>query len=376
MIRPLTSFRFVAALLIFLHHCGFLMGYPSFRTIIEWYLRIGRFGVAFFFILSGFILTYNYHKIFDTLNRNNFAWFYLNRIARIYPLHLLTFIVAVPLSSPLFLNNPFETILKAIANVMLLQSFIPNSDYYFSFNHVSWSLSNEMFFYALFPVILWALLRKRLNVRNLLAGSVLIYLALLFIEIVNLDARPNEWLFYIFPVARLVEFILGVMLGLIFIQCNDKIRWSAKVFTVLELLSIILLLAAVYCFANVHQTLRYSVVFLPFISFLIYVFAHQLGHVSKWLSNKLFVYLGEISFSFYMIHQVVIFYLSLSPMLDHYYISKAVAALAISLLYSAIAYKYFEIPMRNRIRDTAKKVKDRLAQRSIQIESDNRIPYK
>jgi peptidoglycan/LPS O-acetylase OafA/YrhL len=359
MIHPLTSLRFIAALLIFLVHIDFLKGDPTLRTLYERYFAIGRFGVAFFFVLSGFILAHNYHKIFDTLNRKNLFQFYLNRFARIYPLHLITVILAIPFSLPLFFNNLSETTLKAIVNVMLLQSFIPSEDYYFSFNGVSWSLSNEMFFYALFPIILWALLRNRLNGQKLFVGSVIIYLALLSIVIINLDAKLSQWLFYIFPFTRLFEFILGVIFGLIFIQSSAKIQYSIKVFSVMELLSVILLLTAAYYFIDVHKTLRYSVFFLPFLILLIYVFAYQRGVVSKWLSHKSLVYLGEISFSFYMIHQLVIYYLNLVQMLDNYYIIKAVAALAISVLYSSIAYKYYEMPMRNRIRDMSKKVKIR-----------------
>jgi peptidoglycan/LPS O-acetylase OafA/YrhL len=361
MIHPLTSFRFIAAFLVFLVHINFLKGHPTLSALYVRYFDIGRFGVAFFFVLSGFILAYHYHKIFDTLNRNNLYQFYLNRFARIYPLHLITFILAIPFSLPLFFNNLFETTLKAIINVMLLQSFIPSKDYYFSFNGVSWSLSNEMFFYAFFPVILWALLRTRLNGQKLFVGSVIIYLALLSIVVTNVDAKLSEWLFYIFPFTRLIEFILGVIFGLIFIQSSAKIQYSIKVFSALELLSIILLLTAAYYFVDVHKTLRYSVFFLPFLILLIYVFAHQRGVVSKWLSHKSLVYLGEISFSFYMIHQLVINYLNLVQMLNNYYIIKAVTALAISVLYSAITYKYYEIPIRNRIRDIVKKVKIRFA---------------
>lgn len=350
MIRPLTSLRFVAALPIFLIHINFLKNHPTLGTLYERYYDIGRFGVAFFFVLSGFILAFNYHKIFDTLNRTTLVQFYLNRFARLYPLHLITFVLVVPFFLPNFFYNISGTTLKAIINIMLLQSFIPSRDYYFSFNYVSWSISNEMFFYALFPLILWTLLRKGVTVQRLFAGSVLIYLALLFIVIVNMDAKLSEWLFYIFPLTRLTEFILGVICGLLFIRCN-KIQWSVRLFSVLELLSILLLLTAAYFFVNVHPTLRYGVVFLPFITFLIYVFAHQRGIVSKWLSHKTFVYLGEISFSFYMIHPVVLHYLNEVRTLDSYYIAKAVAALSLSVIYSAIAYKYYEIPMRNRIKE-------------------------
>jgi peptidoglycan/LPS O-acetylase OafA/YrhL len=218
-----------------------------------------------------------------------------------------------------------------------------------------------MFFYTLFSVILWALLRYRLNRQKLFVGSIIIYSALLTIVIINLDAKLSEWLFYIFPFTRLIEFILGVIFGLIFIKYSTKNHWSVKVFSVLELLSIILLLTTVYYFVDIHKTLRYSVFFIPFLLLLIYVFAHQRGIISKWLSHKSFVYLGEISFSFYMIHLLVIYYLNLVEMLNNYYIIKAIAALVISVLYSAIAYKYYEIPMRNRIRDMLKKVINRFA---------------
>lgn len=122
-------------MLVVAHHCaGFKFGYA---------------GVTFFFVLSGFVLTYSHrdeaNAVFDRRT------FWLKRVARIYPTHILTLIISIPLMISHGLN-PKGSILIA-GNALLLQSWIPTSGGYFSGNPVAWSISDEAFFYALFPFL-------------------------------------------------------------------------------------------------------------------------------------------------------------------------------------------------------------------------------
>jgi peptidoglycan/LPS O-acetylase OafA/YrhL len=72
-IHALTGLRFAAALLVFLHHAAGPRYYEGFS------------GVTFFYVLSGFILTYNYHRTFTSLRPGELWSFYGSRLARIYP---------------------------------------------------------------------------------------------------------------------------------------------------------------------------------------------------------------------------------------------------------------------------------------------------
>lgn len=124
MIAPLTSIRLIFILMIFLFHCH-----------VPYSENMGCYGVSFFFILSGFVLSLSYkQKVLS--NDFNQKKFYKKRFLRIYPLHILILFFYVFLSiifqEPI--ANFFNWITKLIINILLLQSYIPISTVYFSFS--------------------------------------------------------------------------------------------------------------------------------------------------------------------------------------------------------------------------------------------------
>src|SRR5215211_379058 len=107
MIDVLTSLRFVAILLIYFHHLSFPGG-------------LGPAAVTFFFVLSGFIIAYSNQGKFLSLDVNELKYFYIRRISRVYPLHILTFFISLPI---IYVTNFKTNFFSALLNIFLLQSY-------------------------------------------------------------------------------------------------------------------------------------------------------------------------------------------------------------------------------------------------------------
>jgi peptidoglycan/LPS O-acetylase OafA/YrhL len=335
MLNPLTSLRFFAAFSVFLFHLNmFDEGYS---------------GVSFFFILSGFILTYNYHDKFSSKDKISLIDFYIARISRIYPLHLLTFILALPLLYPTFFERPLLELLKLGFNLLLVQSFIPFPEFFFANNGVSWSLSTEMFFYLILPLILFSFNKIKGN-KKLISILIIIWIFCTAIVYIFRDISLNRWMFYIFPPFRLADFLIGVILALLFKKFKN-VNINNKVASLFEVASVLLLVFSIYFASNVHPSFKWGMYYAPFMSLIILVFAYQKGVFSKILSSRIFIFLGEISFSFYMIHQVIYRYLLYIPYLNKNRDIFFLLCLICTLASSIIMYKFFEGPCRNAIKN-------------------------
>lgn len=148
MIRSFTGWRYIFAVAIFMHHYQI-----DGKSVLQ---AGGAIGVTFFFILSGFLLAYGYKKRLMTREIST-SDFYKARAVKLYPLHILCFAAVFLLGIRNFVTADLP---KAVLNLFLLQSWVPSPDYYMSYNAVSWFLSDELFFYLMFPFVLPVLLNS------------------------------------------------------------------------------------------------------------------------------------------------------------------------------------------------------------------------
>ena len=148
MINTLTSLRIFFALMVFGAHC-----YVLDTSFDAHFFKEGFVGVSFFFVLSGFIIAYNYQEKLLTKTTTK-RTFWVARIARIYPLHLLTLLIAACIGGYVQYSDTTDWIKHFVASTFLLQPFFPSADYFFSFNSPSWSLGCEQLFYFCFPFVI------------------------------------------------------------------------------------------------------------------------------------------------------------------------------------------------------------------------------
>jgi peptidoglycan/LPS O-acetylase OafA/YrhL len=298
-IKPLTSLRFFAAAGVIYGHFGY-----AYNT--------AGLGVSFFFMLSGFILTHSYYQNFNSFKFSKIKSLWISRAARIYPLHLITLLVSIPLA---FHEGGSIGIPALIENATLLQAWYPNHIQVFSFNSVSWTLSNEIFFYLVLPIIL--LLTNKLEMhKKLYTSGVLLVLCILFTAFIMNKFKPipysipfswRWWLILVSPYLNLFTFLSGVFLSFIHHNIKDSKLIASRFRASICEISVIIISTA-YFLLTLENMIFSSIFFmygLP-LALLILIFSLQRGIISKFLSLKPIVYLGEISFSIYMVHQIVI----------------------------------------------------------------------
>ena len=312
---PLTALRFFAAAMIVLHHSQNSFGLSN-NFFVSW--QLGQ-GVSFFFVLSGFILTYVYPHLNGTSQIGHFLW---ARFSRVWPMHALTALVFVGLFSVPFWKNP--GLLISASNLVMVHGWIPLWDYFFSLNSPSWSISTEIFFYLCFPLLLvrW---EETWHIKLLLIFSLLIGLivfcnsAKLPQATANYRGVSSSALLYIHPLGRVFEFVLGMATAIIWQKNAARIRIGTGAFTIIEFLML--------CLVVISNRLSLSWSFIVkswlgpagalwfqqsgsalFFAVLIFVMAMEKGRLSRLFALPFFVLLGEISYSMYLIHQIIIRY--------------------------------------------------------------------
>lgn len=211
MINTLTSLRLIFALMVFGAHCYVIA--PFFDVH---FFKEGFVGVSFFFVLSGFIIAYNYQEKL-TEHTTTKRKFWIARIARVYPLHWLTLLLAALLGGYVVYTGTADWCRHFLASLTLTQAYIPRPDYFFSFNSPSWSLCCEQLFYFCFPFLI-----------PLARNSKRLFLFFLFcalLVVIGMHFTPEEDIkgyWYVNPITRFPDFIVGMLLFQVYRYLKDR----------------------------------------------------------------------------------------------------------------------------------------------------------
>lgn len=294
-IANLTGVRAIAALWVMIFH--FQDSAVAENLELGPVADFGYLGVDVFFVLSGFILAWNYGATGRTLLRENFLrGFVVKRFARIYPLHLATFLLSILFwgtartANYSFVTDTEYSLWSGLVNVVNLHAWGLTDS--LSWNGPSWSISAEWFAYiVLFPLILLVLHHRRLSYS--LLATVVTWAALMgylgAYENWDLNQLTTIGILRIVP-----EFLAGYALYRV-IQAVDM-PMKSDMWLVTGLLTMAVVVVG-----------RPSAVVLVLPAILLIILGlHSGGPVTDWIfGSRVMTALGEISYSMYMVHTFV-----------------------------------------------------------------------
>lgn len=360
-IPALTGLRFFAALWVVLFHYA-AIGLIAYPPVVEQIAIHGRAGVDLFFVLSGFVLAYNYAAWFGD-GLGHYWRFVQARAARIYPMYVVALVVAIPVGLARFPDAPAGPLaIVWMANLLLVQVYVPISAMHV-WNRPGWSLAAEAFFYVLFPFFAYHVLRRFSRPAALLALAVALYVVEVAAFLAAADAARKvslgfdhlEMTVYFPPWLRVWEFFIGCALGALFLHTRGPLQarhWRDRSVAVALIGSGIVM--AVPESGGVYVTWQalasWYVTFTPFFALLIFALASGDTFLSGVLSRPLIVLLGEASYSLYLLHRHALAALALV-------VPDAGALLLVPVLaaligVSVLCYRMIETPARRWLRPT------------------------
>lgn len=352
----LTSLRFVAALMVVSAHGAGVFGVAIDRPMQ--FVLAG--GLSFFFVLSGFVLAWNYPR----LDRPGaVADFLVLRLSRLWPLHaagLVVFLLVVPRHG--WVAGGIDPVVAAVLNVTLMQAWVPIPGYASAFNGPTWTLSVDLFLYLLFPFLLAPL--RAAPWRTLAACAATSIGCAVVAGLLPQPATASlaDWnahmLARFFPPARLLEFAIGLVAARLFIDHGHRFPSGTTAATLVETAA---LAACAWVLANLHEGLVVALPLgvgvadwlgqvgaAPLLAWLIVVMAHGRGLVSRALSARPAVHLGDLSYATYILH-IPLLHVVLALGVVAWAGNLAGAALAwLGLLVAAhLAWRWVEVPSRH-----------------------------
>lgn len=344
--------RFIAALMVFCYHTS--LGAPYLRLMgsntaygrwSQWAAPAGGLGVSFFFVLSGFVLTWS------ARDQDTPTAFWRRRFVKIYPNYVVTWFLAGAIFA--WSSTPA---LDVFLNLGMLTVWIPHFTTGFTGDSPNWSLGVEALFYLSFPLLYKAARRIREQDLKYWIGGVAA--AVILIPTVGYAAfssgppvplgpfsEAQYYFSYVCPAPRLLEFALGILVA----RAVMAGRWLD-----VGLLPSFVLLAAAYVL-SLHVPYLYGQLSTCVIPVAMVIAAGAVADIKGRFSpfrSATMVWLGNISFAFYLVHFITIRSMRTALGTKMYSTPQTVlidaCSLAITVLAAAILYYAVERPLVHR----------------------------
>jgi peptidoglycan/LPS O-acetylase OafA/YrhL len=298
----LTSLRGVAALWVVIYHYS-VQCFPTLDITDYTHLfHKGYLAVDMFFMLSGFVLTHVYHRKFLDDVSGNYRGFVVARIARIYPLHLLILLlfVATAVAASWNGNAPIRSLEEIplqgsksveafFANIFLVQGLNAGK---LSWNYPSWSISVEFMAYLLFPLVLPLIWRACASAKWVLA---ILLVGLLGLFAYFAQDNFDQWDGPIALLRCFPEFLIGALLYCTFLSAprGIGIERDGTIFGILLITLGFLHFGA----PDLLVTMLFALLILAAV--------RNAGRFADWANMRALVWLGDISYSIYLIHSFI-----------------------------------------------------------------------
>ena len=345
-IRSITGLRAVAALGVYLNHFGNPAWFPNRLSNIQ---ANGGFAVPFFFVLSGFVLALAYDG-----NTIDVRTFYLNRFARIGPTYLVAlFIAASYVSLSGFTFDPVF-----LVHLFGLQAWFPTSDSGFAFNSPGWTISVEIFFYALFPILFTLFNSRQLLFRKwqfiVFLGTSVSVLPFL-VHIYGLGEIRGLGESYFWPYPLPFHYLGLFILGIGGFKARDSFR---KVLPPKFLGALVCDITLIACalllfFINFKDPTnpqfaiasQFWLLGIPFTLSMTVLSVVPFSPLSRLLGSKVFWFAGKISMVFYLLHVPVTWWIQrIFPMATYEvrFLSIVVATILVHFVIELPANRYIK----------------------------------
>jgi peptidoglycan/LPS O-acetylase OafA/YrhL len=352
-IPSLTGLRFLAAWLVVIGHTD-----SHIVTLLpsgfEYGWRVGvNVGMTLFFVLSGFVIHYNYGPSISGHQGGAIKAFFVARFARLYPLYLFALALEIAargwsdFNAQIFwyLLPRYLTLTQNWTNETIGNSLI-------GIAHLggAWSLSAEVFLYLFYLIAVYPLSQLNNAGRSIAAIIVLSSAASIFFGGHAfgywLSDTDPYWLLDLSPYCRIPEFLLGVLLAQLLPLVPARSRaphWLA----IGGLLWTVAVFVASYWWTDVQAVWGFA----PGIGALMFYFARYRSPLSRIIEHPIAVRLGDASYSSYLLHGFVFLMVLDSPetSLGFGVFRIAIAWMLVALVSLGI-YANFEAPARRWIR--------------------------
>jgi peptidoglycan/LPS O-acetylase OafA/YrhL len=399
-IPALTGLRFYAAFFVLIAHgcAAVLADHETPYGAIYWVRQASGFGMTLFFVLSGFVIHYNYANLVTGAGVKGIGSYLWARFARLYPLFMLMMLIYVLVSSrhidywsghPERLNSTFRALPYFTFSVQSWFYVVidgnPLLDAIGGASPITWSISTEWFFYFLYLAFVWLVLKLRTPLVALLVTLLwcLVWTAIAsglynrtdqinawavahFGPVADVGERPQDsfvrWLLYFSPYLRLGEFVLGALAAQLYTQLRS-VRMSMLENSVgaVGFVAAAASAVAVTCVEyspNVGTTIlremNMNFALAPSAALLIFCTARYRGAIFRPLTCRPVVVLGEASYSIYLVHLVVLTAAArlLFPA-GHgvlYDVAELLLITIVIFLMSIALYAFYEAPTRKLLR--------------------------